>query len=143
MKVDDLYGIEWAYIPHFYTDFYVYQYATSISAAAYFAEGIEKGDTVLRDHYFDMLKSGGSDDPYLIVKRAGPTWPARNPIGPWFAGWTIWSLCWKRLWRKKNNARNRNRKQSSGTGVPARGTNHTGGDARATAVSVGVTPVWN
>jgi len=71
MKIEDLYGVEWAYIPHFYRDFYVYQYATSISAAAYFAEGIEQGDTALRTRYLDMLKSGGSDDPYLVVKKAG------------------------------------------------------------------------
>ncbi len=71
MHIDDLYGAEWEYIPHFYTDYYVYQYATSISAAAYFAEGIEKGDTKLREQYFNMLKAGGSDDPYQIVKRAG------------------------------------------------------------------------
>ena len=71
MKIEDLYGVEWAYIPHFYRDFYVYQYATSISAAAYFAEGIEKGDAALRTRYLDMLKAGGSDDPYLVVKKAG------------------------------------------------------------------------
>jgi oligoendopeptidase F len=71
MKIEDLYGSEWAYIPHFYTDYYVYQYATSISAAAYFAEGIEKGDTALRGRYLDMLKAGGSDDAYLTVKKAG------------------------------------------------------------------------
>ena len=71
MKVEDLYGSEWEYIPHFYTDYYVFQYATSISAAAFFAEGIEKGDTGLRARYLDMLKSGGSNDPYLVVKKAG------------------------------------------------------------------------
>ena len=71
MKIEDLYGAEWEYIPHFYTDYYVFQYATSISAAAYFAEGIEKGDTALRTHYLDMLRSGGSNDPYLVVKKAG------------------------------------------------------------------------
>ena len=71
MKIEDLYGAEWAYIPHFYTDYYVYQYATSISAAAYFAEGIEKGDTALRTRYLDMLKSGGSNDAYLVVKKTG------------------------------------------------------------------------
>ena len=71
MKIEELYGTEWEYIPHFYTDYYVYQYATSISAAAFFAEGIEKGDNDLRTHYLDMLKSGGSDDPYLVVKKAG------------------------------------------------------------------------
>ena len=71
MKIEELYGTEWEYIPHFYNDYYVYQYATSISAAAFFAEGIEKGDNDLRTHYLDMLKSGGSNDPYLVVKKAG------------------------------------------------------------------------
>lgn len=71
VKVDDLYGVEWAYIPHFYNDFYVFQYATSISAATYFADGVVKGDTAMRDRYFEMLKAGGSADPYEIVKKAG------------------------------------------------------------------------
>jgi len=71
MKIEDLYGSEWEYIPHFYTDYYVFQYATSISAAAFFAEGIEKGDTDLRTRYLDMLRAGGSDDAYLVVKKAG------------------------------------------------------------------------
>ncbi len=71
MKVEDVYGAEWAQVPHFYTDYYVYQYATCISAASYFAEGIEKGDTALRARYFDMLKAGGSDDAYQVVKKAG------------------------------------------------------------------------
>jgi oligoendopeptidase F len=71
VKIDDLYGIEWAYIPHFYTDFYVYQYATCLSAAAYFSHGIESGDTKLRDTYLSVLKSGGSDYPYDILKKAG------------------------------------------------------------------------
>ncbi|WP_374346902.1 oligoendopeptidase F [Chitinimonas sp.] len=71
MKIDDLYGIEWAYISHFYRDFYVFQYATSISAAAYFADGIERGDATVRQKYFDMLRAGGSADPYQIVKAAG------------------------------------------------------------------------
>jgi oligoendopeptidase F len=71
VKVDELYGVEWAYIPHFYNDFYVFQYATSISAATYFADGVVKGDTAMRDRYFEMLKAGGSADPYEIVKKAG------------------------------------------------------------------------
>ena len=71
VHIDDLYGIEWAYIPHFYTDFYVYQYATCVSAAAYFAEGIGQGDEALRARYFKMLESGASADPYELVKAAG------------------------------------------------------------------------
>ncbi|MBV8603371.1 MAG: oligoendopeptidase F [Pelomonas sp.] len=71
VHIDDLYGIEWAYIPHFYTDFYVYQYATCVSAAAYFAEGIGKGDTALRERYFKLLEAGASAEPYQLVKAAG------------------------------------------------------------------------
>ena len=71
VKIDDLYGIEWAYIPHFYRDFYVYQYATCVSAAAYFAEGLGKGDAAFRERYFTLLKAGGSDEPYKLVKAAG------------------------------------------------------------------------
>lgn len=71
VKIDDLYGIEWAYIPHFYNDFYVYQYATCVSAAAFFAEGIGKGDLALRDKYFAMLKAGSSADAYPLTRAAG------------------------------------------------------------------------
>lgn len=71
VKIDDLYGIEWAYIPHFYRDFYVYQYATCVSAAAYFAEKLGEGDAAARERYFTLLKAGGSDEPYKLVKAAG------------------------------------------------------------------------
>ncbi len=71
MRIEDVYGTEWEQVPHFYTDYYVYQYATCISAAAFFAEGLEKGDDALRTRYLDMLKAGGSADPYLVVKKAG------------------------------------------------------------------------
>ncbi|MDN3919056.1 oligoendopeptidase F [Roseateles violae] len=71
MKIDPLYGVEWAYIPHFYRDFYVYQYATCISAAAFFAEGIAQGDTALRERFFGLLKAGGSDEPYKLAAAAG------------------------------------------------------------------------
>ncbi len=80
MKIEDLYGTEWEYIPHFYTDYYVFQYATSISAAAFFAEGIEKGDTDLRTRYLNMLRSGGSNDPYLVVKKAGLDMATPAPV---------------------------------------------------------------
>ncbi len=71
MKIDDLYGMEWAYIPHFYYDFYVFQYATSIAAAAGLAEKIGQGDTKARDAFINMLKAGGSDYPYELMKKAG------------------------------------------------------------------------
>lgn len=71
VKINDLYGIEWAYIPHFYYDFYVFQYATSIAAASYLAEQIASGDEAARDRYIELLKAGGSDHPYELMKKAG------------------------------------------------------------------------
>jgi oligoendopeptidase F len=69
--LDPVYGNEWAFIPHFYNSFYVYQYATCISAAAYFAQAILKGGAKERDNYLSVLKAGGSDYPVDILKRAG------------------------------------------------------------------------
>ena len=71
LKIDDLVTIEWAYIPHFYRDFYVYQYATSIAASSAFVDRILKGEPGVVDTYLGLLKAGGSDHPYELVKRAG------------------------------------------------------------------------
>ncbi|WP_448663208.1 oligoendopeptidase F [Sphingomonas sp. CJ20] len=71
MGLDPAYSNEWAYIPHFYNSFYVYQYATCIAAAAYFAQAILKGGPKERDNYLSVLKAGGSDYPVDILKRAG------------------------------------------------------------------------
>lgn len=71
MKIDDLVTIEWAYIPHFYRSFYVYQYSTSIAASQAFAEKIIKGEAGAVDTYLTLLKAGGSDHPYELVKKAG------------------------------------------------------------------------
>ena len=71
MGLDPAYGNEWAFIPHFYNSFYVYQYATCIAAATYFAQAILKGGAKERDNYLSVLKAGGSDYPAEILKRAG------------------------------------------------------------------------
>lgn len=71
LEIDDVYANEWAYIPHFYYDFYVFQYATSMAGAAWFAEQLLAGDTDVRDAFIDVLKAGGSDHPYSILKQAG------------------------------------------------------------------------
>ena len=71
-KIDDLYGIEWAYIPHFYYNFYVYQYATSITASAQIAANIRADKTSKsRDAYLKMLSSGSSKHPIDLLKDAG------------------------------------------------------------------------
>ena len=71
VKIDDLYAIEWAFIPHFYNRFYVFQYATSVSAGTMFAEQILKGDVKARERYLDVLRAGGSSYAYDLVKNAG------------------------------------------------------------------------
>ncbi|MGZ5114040.1 MAG: M3 family oligoendopeptidase, partial [Usitatibacter sp.] len=71
VKIDDLYAIEWAYIPHFYNSFYVFQYATSIAASSLFAEAILGNQPGARDRYLKLLSSGSSDYPYELVKAAG------------------------------------------------------------------------
>jgi len=71
VKIDDLYTLEWAYIPHFYRAFYVFQYATSIAASSLFAEEILKGEKGARERYLDLLRAGNSDYPYDLVKKAG------------------------------------------------------------------------
>ena len=70
MKIDDLYCSEWSHVPHFYFNFYVFQYATSMVAAAHFAEEVGKS-TAQRDTYLNVLRAGGSDYPYEILKKAG------------------------------------------------------------------------
>ena len=71
VAIDPAYAVEWAYIPHFYNSFYVYQYATCISAASYFAHAILTGGAKERDTYLTVLKAGGSAYPTEILQRAG------------------------------------------------------------------------
>lgn len=71
VTIDDNVTVEWAYIPHFYYNFYVFQYATSLAASQAFAERILSGEPKAVETYLGMLKAGGSDHPYELVKRAG------------------------------------------------------------------------
>lgn len=71
LLIDEPYNLEWAYIPHFYYDFYVFQYATSISGAAWFAEKFLAGDEQVRDDFLAVLKAGGSDYAHNILVQAG------------------------------------------------------------------------
>jgi oligoendopeptidase F len=71
LKVDDSYCIEWAFIPHFYYNFYVYQYATSIAASSLMAQRVIAKEPGALEKYTTLLKSGSSDYPYELVKKAG------------------------------------------------------------------------
>jgi oligoendopeptidase F len=82
-QVDDVYAVEWAYIPHFYYNFYVYQYATSVVAAVSLANGIlsePPGSTQRRDAYLTLLKSGSSDYPVKLLERAGVNMRTSGPF---------------------------------------------------------------
>jgi oligoendopeptidase F len=69
--VDDPFAIEWACVPHFYYDFYVYQYATGIVAANSLAHDVLNGAQDAPERYARFLASGGSDYPLEILRRAG------------------------------------------------------------------------
>ncbi|MEO8168569.1 MAG: oligoendopeptidase F, partial [bacterium] len=68
--VDDEMKVEWAHIPHFYYNFYVYQYATSYTASAALSEQVLAGDTEATKRYMQLLSSGGSDYPIELLKKA-------------------------------------------------------------------------
>lgn len=69
--VDELIGIEWARIPHFYSNFYVYKYATGFSAASALSKQILTGEESAKERYLNFLKSGGSDYPLNQLRGAG------------------------------------------------------------------------
>ena len=80
MEKDDFIKYEWARIPHFYYNFYVYQYATGISAALSFAKRVLNGGEKERDMYLEFLRSGSSLDPIDVLKRAGVDMNSPQPI---------------------------------------------------------------
>ena len=62
---------EWARIPHFYYDYYVFQYSTGFAAASALAEKIVYGSQEDKDKYLDYLKAGNSDYPLNVIRKAG------------------------------------------------------------------------
>jgi oligoendopeptidase F len=69
--VDDLYTNEWMFIPHFYYNLYVFQYATSVTAGTALFGKILADQQAGADNYKDLLRAGGSDYPHELLKRAG------------------------------------------------------------------------
>ncbi|MDQ0207889.1 oligoendopeptidase F [Alkalicoccobacillus murimartini] len=80
MVVDKEIGFEWARIPHFYYNFYVFQYATGYSAAAALSKQIlEEGQPAV-DRFIDFLKTGSSDYPIQMLKKAGVDMTTSEPV---------------------------------------------------------------
>ena len=69
--VDDYISMEWAFIPHFYRRFYVYQYSTSFTASISLAERVLNNEKGALESYLKFLSSGGSDYPIELLKKAG------------------------------------------------------------------------
>ncbi len=78
--VDDLISIEWARIPHFYYNFYVYQYATGISAAASLVQQILHEGQPAVERYLKFLSSGSSDYSIELLKKAGVDMTTPEPV---------------------------------------------------------------
>jgi oligoendopeptidase F len=77
---DDYISYEWARIPHFYTSFYVYKYATGFSAATSLSQQIlNEGEPAL-ERYLGFLGSGGSDYPIELLKNAGVDMTSPKPV---------------------------------------------------------------
>jgi oligoendopeptidase F len=79
-EMDPLYEINWSRIPHFYYNFYVYQYATGISAATTLAQRIMKGDEMAREAYLRFLSRGNSDYSINLLKDAGVDMTSPRPV---------------------------------------------------------------
>jgi len=78
--VDKEIGLEWARIPHFYYNYYVYQYATGFSAATALSQQIlEEGESAVT-RYIEFLKAGSSDYPIEVLKKAGVDMTSAQPI---------------------------------------------------------------
>ena len=80
MKVDKYIENEWSEIPHFYYDFYVYQYSTGIIASTALADMVLNGGKKERERYLEFLKTGGSKYPLETLKKAGVDLTTKEPI---------------------------------------------------------------
>jgi oligoendopeptidase F len=78
--VDDYISHEWSYIPHFYRDFYVFQYATSFTASTALAEKVKAGDAGAKQRYLTFLSAGGSKYPIDLLKEAGVDMTTDEPL---------------------------------------------------------------
>ena len=78
--VDDYVAHEWSYVPHFYLDFYVFQYATSFTAAEALAQKVIAGDAATVERYLRFLAAGGSRYPVDLLADAGVDMTTDEPL---------------------------------------------------------------
>ncbi len=99
MRLEDFSDLECLRIPHFYNAFYVYKYATGISASIALSERVLGGEESARADYFAFLRSGGSRFPIESLKVAGVDMSTPGPIREACASFARWSAELKRLLR--------------------------------------------
>ena len=80
MTNDELIRYEWSRIPHFYTPFYVYQYATGFSAAIAISGKILAGEPGIVEKYKEFLSGGNSKDPIDLLKICGVDMTKKEPV---------------------------------------------------------------
>jgi oligoendopeptidase F len=85
VHVAEDYAVEWAAVPHFYYNFYVYQYATGIVAAGALARAVLEGQPGAQERYLRFLGTGGSDYPLELLRRAGVDLEEAAPYRDTFA----------------------------------------------------------
>jgi oligoendopeptidase F len=78
--IDDYVSMEWAFIPHFYYGYYVYQYSTSFTASISLAERVLNKEEGALDKYIQFISSGGSDYPIELLKKAGVDMTSSAPF---------------------------------------------------------------
>jgi oligoendopeptidase F len=78
--VDDYIAHEWSFIPHFYRDFYVFQYATSFMASEALAAKVKAGDQTAKNRYLAFLSAGGSKYPIDLLRDAGVDMTSSEPL---------------------------------------------------------------
>ena len=78
--VDDYVAYEWAFVPHFYNDYYVFQYATSFAASAALSEKVLSGEPGATERYLRFVAAGGSKYPIDLLKDAGVDMTTDEPL---------------------------------------------------------------
>lgn len=79
-QIDNYLDMEWAFIPHFYYNFYVYQYSTSFTASISLAQKVVNGEPGALEKYITFLSAGGSDYPIELLKDAGVDMTSSEPF---------------------------------------------------------------
>ncbi len=79
IKIDPLYSAEWSFIPHFYYNYYVYQYVVGFIGALYLAEKVRKKEIPAAQYIDGFLKAGSSKPPLEILKDAGVDMMSEEP----------------------------------------------------------------